>query len=110
MRMKRLKVILSVILCAVFLTPQVSSLSELYLIGRFYEITPGKQLQPLKIGMDTYQILCGNWKSGDAYQMLPPELDGYLFLPELSSNICGTFDTEDKYLDFYYTKTLFSPK
>ena len=105
--MKKLKQFLILLVCASVLTTQTMSQNELYLIRRFYEITPGCGIRPLYVGHNSYDVLSDGWKRGDAYQTAVPEPNGYHFLPTLSDSLTGVFEDGDIYIDLYYTKEKF---
>ncbi len=90
--------------CIFILTSYVGTIDEVYLVRQYVEMTPGYTPKPLVIGENTYSILCGGWSKGDKYSTLPPEREGYVFLPSLSDNLDGTFESNDVYLTLYYTK------
>ena len=105
--MKLIKQFLILLVCTSVLTTQTVSHNELYLIRRFYEITPGCGTRPLCVGHDSYDVLSDGWKRGDTYQTAAPQPNGYHFLQTLSDSLTGVFEGEDIYIDLYYTKEKF---
>ena len=95
--------------CLFLLTLQTTAHGELYLIRRFYAVSPGCPPQPLQIGQASYDVLRDRWTSGSSYAVCAPERDGYVFLAAVSDELTGIFGEEDAYLTLYYTKQKFLP-
>lgn len=104
--MKR-KTILMYFVCLLVLSVPSDAHREVWLIRSFYEVTPGRPMQPLEIRSRTYDVLTDHWHPGDTYRVCAPEKEGYVFLSAISDKLSGTFGEGDLYLNLYYTRKKF---